>query len=725
MLEIALAWAWVFLALIAGAGTILAETGGLGGGLFFALHAVVLILLIFWRRKSIHTDFLVLVSSCQKTRQFINGRSSENFLFVLAMLSLTTLASLAVWAAPVVYDAHAYHLPRIAQWLQDGRINILEVQDERLNFVTGLPDLVMAWFLTATNEGFKFVNIPQAFGGIMAFGATVGLARQTGIGRSASLMAGMLLFGMANVAVQFTATQTDLFTAGVFSTAVYLWICALHRGEASILGGLGAGFALAAKGTLFYLAPGALIWVAWLAWRNPMPWQRWRRTIVAAIIGILFFAGPGLLRNKLAYGNMLGPPMWVEKLHRKADSLIELAQKILWNSQATLAQNFEPNSQPHGLHNASFTIASALAESLPDYDKFSLTGLNRRTTLQRIFARREPDSDVTSFGVVSLFLFSAGCLIAVIKRRQRGRGLVLAWSGGVIVFFVFFEIMQQWHPYAFRYFVLVAPWVAVVAAWALEQLPRWWRLAGWTLVLVSAFDVAWSITTRTSQAGWHALMKPEHSQGYFVEENWREWSQRLDRPDTPLVVALAEERPLSSFYRQHINRPVQLKFQPVPGRGTAEQFIGTSPGWVIVPAASFIGKEGEVAASVWLYNGDETNPFSVAAYRRLGSGEQARPVVYRHKRARNGKEIVDDLSIKTWKAQTVHFVVKNYSNQNRHCRIMTPLETKEQMIYGETITAISFALPTDRISSVKFIFSGAQSSSSLLLDPILELDQGK
>ena len=721
-LETALAWAWTLVALIAGAGVILGETGGLGANGFLAIHLAELGGLAVWRRHSLAADFAALRTAGASARQFLVTQSRERIPYLGMLLVLAGLTLLAAWAEPVVYDAQAYHLPRIAHWLQDGRIELLAAQDERLNFVTGLPDLVMAWLLTATSDGFRLVNLAQAMGGLMTFGATVGLARQTGLGRGAALRAGALLFGMGNVVVQFTATQTDLFTTGMFAAAFYLWLCALRRGQGSVLGGLGAGLALAAKGTLFYLAPGAALWVGWLAWRHPLPWRLWRRTLLAAMAGVIFFAGPGFLRNWRAYGSVLGPKPWVEKLHHAAVSPTEFAQKMHWNLQAALAQDLEPNSQPHLLRGAAFAAATALTSQLPGRDQFSLDGSNRRDTLQRtVLDRREPDADATSFGAVVTVLFLMGSLIALSRWRHPDGRLVLVWSGGTIVFFVFFEAMQQWHPFAFRYFVLVAPWIALVAAWGIEQLTGRLRFAVWAAALAAAADVGWTVTTHTHQAGWRAVVQPERSHGYFAAQGWRDWSQRLGPADAPLALALPQERPLAGFYRQHPGRPVHFKSEPAFAPATAEDFVRDEPGWTIVPAMRFVGHEGQVLASVWLDHGDEASPFSVAAYRRLRAGEQAAPVAYRHRHTRGVEDIRDELLVKTWTAAAVQFAVSNPAGQPRHYRMITPLTVCEGTLAAGASAVISTALPDGSVSAVNFIFARNPVSDLPRDDPEVEL----
>ena len=712
LLEIILAWMWIAVALVAGAGVVLAETGGLSANGFFLFHFLIFSALGIWRQKLLGTDWRALTETIRRLFDLLNWRTGEGVFGTVSLAILACLATLAALAKPVVYDALAYHLPRIAAWLQDGRIEMLTVQDERLNFVTGLPDLVMAWFLTATTVGFQLINLTQVIGGLMAFAATAGLARETGLRRCPSILAAMLLFGMANVVVQFTATQTDLFTTGVLASAFYLWMCAQRRGTSSVIGGLGAGLALAAKGTLFYLAPGLIIWVIWWGWIHRIAWEKWRATLLAAIAGIIFFAGPGFLRNWRAYGSALGPHEWVGKLHHAADSPEDFFRKLKWNLQSTLAQNFEPNSQPRVFRDISQALGVALAQGLPERDKFSLDNQNRRSVLEKtVLSRSEPDADATSFGTVSLLLFMLAATIACVQWRRNDSRLVLVWSAGLTVSLLFFEAMQQWHPFAFRYFVLAGPWIAVCAAWGIEQLGRLRRFF-WTLAILGTATVGWNVTTHTHSAGWRAVVQPERSLGYFVASNWRDWSQSLDSTDAPLSIALPDERPLAAFYRQSPLRVVHLKPEPASTVTTAEKFIGNTPGWNVVAATRFLGREGNVRASVWLNHGNEADPYSVAAYRRLRPGEKAEPVVYRQQRRWSAGSVSDDILVKTWDSAAVRFSLSNPSNQDSHYQITTPTGINSGILRAKENIVASVSLQPNAVCEIIFSFTQDPGPSS-------------
>lgn len=658
-LEKWLAWGWSFVALIASAGVVLGAIGVLGAGGFWVADIAVLLALALWRRPRLGADWAALRSLGRNLQDFFRTGGTEAGLALLLLGLLGSLLGLSLWAEPVVYDALTYRLPRIAQWLQDGHVGVVTADEPRINYMPVVPDLVMAWFIAGKSSGYQFGAVAQLLGGLLTVGATIGLARLTGLGRGAAIGAGLLLFGMANVVPQFTSAHTDLFTTGVFAAAFYLWLAALRRGEGSVSGGLGAGLALGSKGTLFYLAPGALGWVAWLAWRYPLPLRAWSRTVLAAVLAAAFFAGPVFVRNWRTYGGLFGPTEHVQMHHGAAEGVAGNLEKLRLNLRASFAQVLEPNSQPPWWRAPIRALGRALSDDLPEHDGHTLEGLNRRTTLLMIMDRTEPDADATSFGALTLTFFALGGITALVASRRTGARLVAVWGAGVVVFLVFFHAMQQWHPYGFRYFVLVAPWLAVVAAWWLDGLPRPLRLVLWGIAGLNCAVIAWSGTMRTFQSGWRAINEPEHARGYYVYRQWAGWSATLDGSAEALRVALPDRRPLAAFYRQPGQRPTLLRHQPAATAGSAAEFAGAEEGWVIVPAAQFIGREGSVMARCWLFEGDEQSPFSLAAYRQRPAGEIPPPVLYRARPTFAGNEVRWDLLVKAWAQPAVRLRFRN------------------------------------------------------------------
>ena len=706
VLEAALAWAWCFLALITGAGIILGELGGFSAGGFLGVHVVVLAALLVARRHRLREDFAALQRLSGEARTFLNHPGWERNATLALLMVLAALTGIAALAETVVDDSLSYHLPRLAHWLQDQRIRILDTTDLRLNFVAFLPEVVAAWILGATSSGFPLLVLLQAFAGIMTVGATIGLARHSGLNRITALLAGAMLLGMGNVIAQFTAAQTDLFTIGLFATAFYLWVTALKRGRVSTLGVLGAGLALGAKGTVFYFGPTAVLWVIWLGWQHRLPWKQWRRTLLIAIAGILFFAGPLFIRNARAYGDPLGPSEWVKKHHAGFDSIPGLWQKLRDNLTASLAQNFEPNSQPWGLRTFGRQVGTALTNTLPEQDPYTLDNISRRQTLQQaVLDLTTPDADVTSYGFITLVLFGSSLLVAAATPSRAPSRMVLSWGGGVIVFFVFFYGMHQWHPFAFRYLLLAAPWIAIVSATGIARLPRSLAVVAGGTTLAAAASVAWFITFNAHQAGWPSVIHPERSFSYAVASSWRNFTANLDRPSEPLRIALPSAGPIAAFYRQQPARSVAF----VPGAGaeaqTAAELVGDLPGWVIVPARRFLGREGDVMARTFLFLGNPEHPASLAAYRRINKGDTTPPALYRNQSRRTTPaQWQHDILVRTWGAGPVRLQLMNPAAAPLRYGIATPSGEIQGLIPATNIQTAEIILPAETLTPVTVTF---------------------
>lgn len=617
-LEQWLGWGLAFLLLVAGTGELLSWGGWLGPAGFFTAHAIILVALAAGRGGALAGDARALRGLVQDAGRVWREGGPTAWLSGALLLVFTGFGVLALWGHPVVYDALAYRLSRIGLWLQDGRIAHYATDDQRLNYMPVAPDLVMAWLLGAHHTGYAWVGLAQTLGGALLLGATVGLARSTGLSRAAALGAAILPLGMANVVPQFTSAYTDLFTGGVFAAAFFLWLAALRRGQGTWLGGAGVALALGAKGTMFYLAPAALLWVGWCAGQHRTPWPAWRSTLLGGTLAALLVAVPGWVRNAQAYGSVMGPVEARQQQHGAALSTAEHGQKLGLNLTTTLAQLFEPNAQPPGWRESSRRIGETLARAQPRADKFSFDGLDRRANLEKVLQLPAPDADVTSCGVLSLVLLAVGLVAALFRRPQFEARLVLVWGGGVGCFVLCLYALLQWHPYSFRFWTLVAPWMAVVAAWGLESLPRPARLAGWVFVGGSTLLVFGSSTSGTYQAGWPAAMQPQQGLSFTVFSQVRQWTRTLDPSSATLLVALPVNQPLAAFLRTGEARRVELRRlseQPP----TAELAVRQLEGWLVVPAGHFSGREGRVEKREWLFFGDAKSPFSLAAYRRLSA----------------------------------------------------------------------------------------------------------
>ncbi len=690
-------------AVVAACGVLLGALGCLGAPGFWATHAALLAALAWARRREVPEDAALLAALGRQIARFRSGRLPEGpVMFILGAI-LLFVAALAVFAHPVVYDALTYRLPRIAQWLQDGRVAHYPTSDPRQNYMPVAPDLVMAWLLGGARSGFRPAALAQCYGGALLMLSTYGIARRTCVSPLGSLGAVALLFGMANVVPQFSSVHTDLFTAGELAAAFCLWSYAAHRGEGSVLAGLAAGLALGSKGTLFYLLPGAAIWLAWTVYLYRPPLRACAATLLAAAFSVAVFCLPVFARNARAYGNILGPADSVRLVLGEGGSDTRLS-KLGLNLESSFAQVFDPNSQPPGLRAGARQVGNALAATLPDHDSFTYENINRRAALEELFARTEPDADATTFGILALIGVAAAAATAAASPMRPGAVSVLAWTLGTAAFWVCFNQLQLWNPYGFRYSILVAPWMVAAAAWWMQTLSKPIRKIAWTISIAAALGVTWTILGSTHQAGWRAVAEPGHSRGYFVFSHWREWLGGLDSPAEPLRPALGYNEPVAAFYRLPISREVRPEREPDPSDRTAEELIRGRGGWIVVQAARFMGREGTVEGRAWLFGGDPQSPFSVAAYRSLKPGESPRPLVYRETSEAESNGSVHELLLRSWSAAPLRFLVHNGGTEPCRYTVVSPLGSQSGKLAGAGEAEVRLPMPDGAVGEIQARF---------------------
>jgi hypothetical protein len=700
-IECLLGWGVMFVAFIVGTGVLLGATRGLGAGGFAASQLLILVSLLLFRRRHVAADSFAArtlgLAFLAETR-----KSRGVFILVVGMgIFLVITFVMAAFAGPVVYDALTYRLSRIGHWLQEGRMMNFPTNDPRQNYMPTVADLVMTWLVGVFPEGFPAVAIAQWGGGVLLVLATAGLARIAGLDRAAAIGATWLAVGLANVSPQFTTAHTDLITAGLLAAAFYLWQKAAMRGSGSWVAGIAGGLAFGAKGTVLYLGPSLLLWAVWTGWQLRLPAVVWRRTLFATLLASVLFALPGFMRNWQTYGSIFGPPEFIAMHHQGSGG--QLMHKVGLNLGTSLVQVLDPNSQPMGLRTMTLHLAEILTKLLPVNDPFSYENLNRRLTLETITGRKDPDADATSFGLPMFGFFVFGALLSA-RSNRTGAGLVRQWSLGVVLFFVFFHAMQQWHPYGFRYFVLVVPWMAVIAVWGFAGLPKYLGQAVWTLALISAATTAWHILANTPQAGWRAMTQPEGSRNYYVYDAWRKWTSTLGDGSERLQLVLPFNRPLAAFYRLQPARTVQPHANNAVNGLTAEQTLyKLGGGWLIVPALQFMGNEGHVQARLWLYNGDPADPFSLAAYHQLSAGRGEEPMVYRHKIIPSPDRARHELLLRVGDSGKLTVRCESAIGEGWRYVITSPME----VLRGEWpggLNEIPLSLPAQKVSEVLVFF---------------------
>jgi hypothetical protein len=128
--------------------------------------------------------------------------------------------------------------------------------------------------------------------------------------------------------------------------------------------------------------------------------------------------------------------------------------------------------------------------------------------------------------------------------------------------------------------------------------------------------------------------------------------------------------------------------------------VSAGEGWLIVPAAKFIGREGAVMGRTWLYEGDEHHAFSLAAYRALGAGERPAPMLYRNRLTGTDTTLRRELLVRTWGGEPVQLDLINTGGSAANFTLGTPLGGTTGALPPGARLRIEVPLPTDRVSLI-------------------------
>lgn len=708
VIEPLLGWSLMMLGVITGVGVVLGLAGWLDRAGFLAAHLGLLALGLALRRGQWAADLTAGRQWLAQVGRLLAGRDWVSRGCAGLVLLIFVLALLAAWADPLVHDVLAYRLPRIGLWLNEGKIAHFATADARLNYMPWVQDLLTVWVLGATTSGWLLVALPQTFGGALLLVATIGLARQNGLSRGAALGAACLVLGLANIAVQFTTAQADLFTAGVLAAAVCLWQGALLRGRGSVVGGLGAALALGSKGTVFYMAPGLLVLVLYLAVRQRARWREWRLTFAGALLGLGLWVVPAHGMNYATYGGAFGPSDSVGMHHGEPGlGWAARAEKLWINLRSSAVQLFDPHATPVGLRGVAKATGLKLAATLPSDEAAAAAafqGLDRRGSLEAVLNFPGPNPDMLGVGVLPVLAFILA-VIALSRNRKIAAANQLALVGVLVVgvYVICQHAIVQWHVWALRLMTLAAPWWAVTVAAGLEAAPRRWRLAGWTLMIVTGLSVFWHVTMGTAQAGWQAAVNPAGAPSALVESSWERWASRLLPVGSPVTLALEEDRPIAAFLRQWPARRVELR-EVIKEHATAAELVAELDGWLVTPLSQFRGREGEVYARTWINLSDSGDGYSLAAYRKLAPGENAAPVLYRNRRADTDKHAARSLVVRTWASGAVRLRLSNPRSEPCHWLVLTAArEYRGELAAAGTATPV-IELSADGLAEVMILF---------------------
>ena len=138
-------------------------------------------------------------------------------------------------------------------------------------------------------------------------------------------------------------------------------------------------------------------------------------------------------------------------------------------------------------------------------------------------------------------------------------------------------------------------------------------------------------------------------------------------------------------------------------------------GWLILPVAECIGREGRMMGRTWLFNGDPSHPYSVAAWRALQAGESPVPLIYRNRVVTRDEGLRRELLIRTWDGGVVWLQLHNSDAHRVKFAVAVPLGRAEYELPAGGRLLITADVPANGLLPMAIDFPAGASVEAQLV----------
>jgi hypothetical protein len=494
-------------------------------------------------------------------------------LFAVAAAALAYELAVALTSPPNNWDSLTYHLPRVAQWAQEGGIQwIANAPTDRLNEFQPIAEYELLFVFAALGNGALYA-LPQYAGQVAILIAAYGSSRRLGFSLTASAAAAFLFATFSLVALQAMTAQNDLVAASFPVVAA----CLILGGTPVELAAAGAavGIALGVKLTTALVLP-VLLWLVLQRGRRPAAVAG-----AGAAAGFLVVGMWGYVLNIVHTGHLLGrgggrventtPPTMPGSLvtaarlvYRTLDLSVLSNPLIVWLAVIGIAVGATAAAERGSTRRAALQGLPFLFPALVWASAVALAFLTRvahipaQTDSPIGGLNRFANEDYSAFGpvgAVTVLVTPVAIAAAYARRRVDRRQLALALA--FPTFLVLTALSAKYNPFMTRFMLvpaalsapllahvfrdrLVTASVAVVAAITVGLTLEHNRTKPfngphghpWQLSQVEALEQNWQPASGPALAAYDGFVPPRACVGAIVgpeEPSYVLWGPRLGR----------------------------------------------------------------------------------------------------------------------------------------------------------------------------------------------------
>ncbi|HUP24332.1 MAG TPA: phospholipid carrier-dependent glycosyltransferase, partial [Thermoanaerobaculia bacterium] len=506
---------------------------------------------------------------------------------VLLLLLTLVVAALSV---PRVYDALAYHVPRVFFWIQNHSAAFYPTPEPRQNYISPFTAYATVQLMLLHDRDWAPLVVQwTAYLGLIVTATLV--ADELGARPATRTLVAALVATIPNLALQAQTALTDVVTA--FWTTAAVWAMLRARREASSRGVLGRGAlvgtacglaVLAKASSYFFLFPFA-VW--WLLRRGE--WRRRLAEVAVAGSAILALNGYHYAQAQLAYGNPLSSAGHVSYLNASftpqamAGSLLEHTSAHLLLPVTTAPVRIELGDRWNRGVERAVRGAERLLGVDPEADNLP-PGTTYSLSLDGPTPPPVANSPQSSGSPLHFVLGTAAVVLALLRRGAPV--LLRAYASASLGGFLLLTMAFRWQPWIGRFHLSYLVLAAVLLATTIAALPsrfgaRWWRVA---LVTVLAAYTA-TMTVLHQEHDLRTVWTTPRSDLHLQAELVRPLAERLGHLETIGILAPPNviEYPFLRALRDSAPRArVMPVFAELPWRGGVRRSADDPQGILLV-----------------------------------------------------------------------------------------------------------------------------------------------
>jgi len=480
---------------------------------------------LVWRRRT-HPSVTLGVASTpdELSRQGeLDGWDRAALYFAASLVAIVALTALV--SAPNTWDAMAYHLPRVVQWIGNKGVQNYPTIDRQQLTMPPMAEYAMM-HLDLLYGADRLVNLVQWFAYVGSILCISLATAELGGNRRTQAFAAVLGTAIPTAMLAASGAKNDnVVTYWIVLTVYFLLVWRRNQSWWTAMA-IGASGSLAAfsKGTAYVFLP-CLVLACWMMWDGGAR-RRFLLRVPVFVLLLLSICGPLWMRNYQMTRSVMGLPYFdgagAIEGRKFTNSNLSPAQSL-----AGLIRNVSNNvSVPSDRVNAVTTrVFSELIKAIGvDPNDYGQLYRNQNGAARPFEIDWDYRDEIMSGNQWNFAFFLVGCVLYLANYRRLNKDL--AWLAlGLLGSFAMFSALLRWGPWNGKYQVPVFALSAVFVAVVLTQL---WPRTAIRAIMFALLVFSIPLATMNDMRPWisihdsaNTLLKMSRDRTYFLDEHRR------------------------------------------------------------------------------------------------------------------------------------------------------------------------------------------------------------